>query len=214
MLVPAERAIAAPLARLQLDGVDERTDGDVGQRQGVAGLDVGVGAAHDGVAHAQALRMKDVALLAVCVVQKGDAGGAVRIVLDGSHLGRHAVLVALEVDDAVAALVAAALMAGGDAPVVVAPSLLRQRREQSSSPALSVVISAKSETVWKRRPGLVGLYCLTPILTFPSCGEPLMRRSLAALPSRASPRTEGPLCFSVASDCPGAAERLKLLDAG
>ncbi len=92
------------LARLELDGVDERAHGDVRQRQGVARLDVGFSAAHDGVAHAQALRMKDVALLAVDVVQKRDAGGAVRVVLDRGHLRGHAVLVALEVDDAVTAL--------------------------------------------------------------------------------------------------------------
>ncbi len=44
--VPAERAIA-PLARLELDGVDERTDGDVGEGQSVARLDVGVRTGHE-----------------------------------------------------------------------------------------------------------------------------------------------------------------------
>ena len=118
------------LARLQLDRVDERTDRDVGQGQRVARLDVGLGAAHHRVAHAQALRMQDVALLAVNIVQKGDAGAAVRVVLDGSDLGGHAIFVALEVDDAVTALVATALMAGGDAAVVVATCLVGQRRKQ------------------------------------------------------------------------------------
>ena len=74
--------------------------------------------------------MKDVALLAVDVVQKGDAGAAVRDVLDGSDLRGHAVLLALEVDDAVAALVAAALVPRRDAAVVVAARLVRQRRKQ------------------------------------------------------------------------------------
>ena len=49
--------------------------------------------------------MKDVALLAVDVMKERDAGGAVGVVLDGSDLGGHAVLVALEVDDTVTTLV-------------------------------------------------------------------------------------------------------------
>src|SRR5690606_18937126 len=85
----------------ELDRVDRGTDRDVAQRQVVAGLDVGAGAGLDGRALRQALGRDDVALLAVGVVQQRDAGGAVRVVLDVSDLGRHAVLVvALEVDDA------------------------------------------------------------------------------------------------------------------
>ena len=97
---------------------------------GVARLDVGLGAAHDRVAHLQTLRVDDVSLLAIDVVQQRDASGAVGIVLDGGDLGGHAVLVALEVDDAVAALHPAALMAGGDAALVVATALLRLRGKQ------------------------------------------------------------------------------------
>src|SRR6188768_4366903 len=96
---------------LELDGVDDRTGRDVAQRQAVAGLDVGTGAVLDRHALLQALGGQDVALLAVGVVQQRDAGGAVRVVLDVSDLGRHAVLVVpLEVDDAVRALVTAALV--------------------------------------------------------------------------------------------------------
>ena len=91
------------------------------------------GAGDDDVANLQALRVKDVALLAVNVVQQSDAGRAVGIVLDGCNLGGHAVLVALEVDDAVTALVAAALVTGGDAAVVVATSLLGQGRRRDFS---------------------------------------------------------------------------------
>ena len=53
-----------------------------------------------------------------------------RIVLDRSDLGGHAVLVALEVDDAVTTLYAAALVADGDATVVVATGLLGQGLEE------------------------------------------------------------------------------------
>src|SRR3954454_1083701 len=98
-------------AGLELDGVDDRTGGDVAQRQVVAGLDVGAGAVLDDVALLQPVRRDDVALLAVGVVQERDARRAVRVVLDVRDLGRHAVLVmATEVDDAVGALVAATLV--------------------------------------------------------------------------------------------------------
>ena len=63
-------------------------------------------------------------------MQKRDAGGAVRVVLDRCHLGGHAVFVALEVDDAVTTLVAAALMTDGDAALVVATILLVKGRKQ------------------------------------------------------------------------------------
>src|SRR5665811_2020164 len=116
--------------RLQLDVVDRGARRDVLERQRVAGLDVGSGAGLDGVAHLEALRREDVALLAVGVVQESDARRAVRVVLDVRDLGRHAVLVALEIDDAVAPLVAAALVARRDAPVAVAAAVLLERRQQ------------------------------------------------------------------------------------
>src|SRR6476646_10868288 len=74
------RAAAGP----ELDGVDDRTDRDVAQRQVVAGLDVGRGAVLHGVALLQLRRREDVALLAVRVVQQRDARGAVGVVLDVS----------------------------------------------------------------------------------------------------------------------------------
>ena len=92
-LAPAERAIFAPPPGRELDGVDDRTDRDVAQRQVVARLDVGAGAGLDAVALLQLVRREDVALLAVGVVQQRDARGAVRVVLDVRDLGRHAVLV-------------------------------------------------------------------------------------------------------------------------
>ena len=53
-------------------------------------------------------------------MQQCDAGGTVRVVLDVSDLGRHAVLVpTLEVDETVLALVTAAAMTGGHTAVGV-----------------------------------------------------------------------------------------------
>ena len=84
----------------------------------------------DRVAHLQALRREDIALLAVGVVQQSDARRAVRVVLDVRDLGRHAVLVALEIDDTIAPLVTAALMPRRDAAVAVAAAVLLERRHQ------------------------------------------------------------------------------------
>ena len=54
--------------RLELNSMDERTNGNSGKRQCVAGLDVRIGAGDDGLADIQAARMKDVALFTVCIV--------------------------------------------------------------------------------------------------------------------------------------------------
>ena len=59
---------SSALARLELDGVDEGTHGNLGQRHGVARLDVGAGTGDDGVADLEALGGQDVALLAVHVL--------------------------------------------------------------------------------------------------------------------------------------------------
>src|SRR4051794_17351120 len=104
-------------ARLDLDVVHRGADGDVAQGQRVARADVGLLAALQRVADAHLGRGDDVALLTVEVVEQGDAGVAVGVVLDGGDLGRHAVLVPLEVDDAVLALVAATAVTGGLAAV-------------------------------------------------------------------------------------------------
>ena len=117
-------------AGVQLDGVHHGADGDVAQRQAVAGADLGALAVLQRVAHLHVLRGEHVALLAVEVVEEEDAAVAVRVVLDGRDLGGHAVLVPLEVDDAVALLVAAALVAGGLAAVVVAATGVVLRGQQ------------------------------------------------------------------------------------
>ena len=121
----------AAAAGLELDVVDGGADRDVAQRQGVARTDLGAVAVLQRVADLHVLGGEDVGLLAVVVVEQRDAAVAVRVVLDGGDLGRHAVLDAPEVDDAVALLVAATAVAGGLAAVGVAAAgagLLGQQR--------------------------------------------------------------------------------------
>ena len=118
------------LAGVQLHIVDDGTDGDVGQGQRVAGLDIGAGAGNDGVAHLQADGGQNVALFAVLILHQGDMGGTVGVVLQGQHGRGHIQLLALEVDHTVFATVAAALMANGDAAGIVAAGMLLHRFQQ------------------------------------------------------------------------------------
>src|SRR6266498_130933 len=127
---PGRAAHLGAAARAQLHGVDQGADRDAAQRQGVARLDVRALAGLDHVANAEAVRRQDVALLAVEVVEQRDPKSPVRVVLDRRHLGRHPVLVAAEVDDAVALLVATAAVPRGDAAVHVAPAGLRGGPQQ------------------------------------------------------------------------------------
>src|SRR5262249_34269325 len=119
----------APRARLELDVVHGRTDGDVAQRERVAGADLGASPAAEDVAGGDAGGGAEGALLAVAVVQQRDPGVAVRVVLDRGDLRRDAVLPALEVDVAVLLLVTTAPMARRRAPVHIAARrpLLRLR---------------------------------------------------------------------------------------
>ena len=116
------------LAGLELDAVDHRADRNVGNRQGVADFDVGGVAGNDRFANVEAERRDDVALFAVRIVEQGDVGRAVRVVLNGEDLGRNVVLVALEVDDAVLLARAAALVADGDLAADVTASVLLDRK--------------------------------------------------------------------------------------
>src|SRR5262249_61933511 len=108
------------LALPEFDVVDHRARGDRLQGEAVAGEDVGALAREDGLADLHPLRPEDVALLAVRVVQEREAGRAVRVVLDGRHLGRDVRLVAAEIHEAVAALVAAAPEPDGRVALAVA----------------------------------------------------------------------------------------------
>src|SRR5436190_11477219 len=121
---PAQLGTAA---RLELDVVHRGSDRDVTQRQRVADADLAALAALHHGADLETLRGDDVALLAVEIVQERKARVAVGVVLDCRDLGRHRVLVAAEVDDAVALLVPAPAVPGGHATVRVAAAGLRLR---------------------------------------------------------------------------------------
>jgi hypothetical protein len=157
------------LARLQLDRVHHRTDRDGTQRQRVARLDVGVLARDDDVADLEVQRRDDVPLLAVRVVQQRDASRAIRIVLDGRHRRRHRHLVALEVDQAVVALVTAAALVRGDAAVAVATRGLvlvdQQRLVRLVGRDVREVVECELARACRHRPVMLDAHGLSPDLT-------------------------------------------------
>ena len=118
--VPADRPILAPPPGRISTAWTTVPVGMLRSGRALPGPNVCPGARLEHVADGKAHRRQDVALLAVDVVEQGDAGVAVRVVLDGGDLGGHAVLGAPEVDDAVAPLVATTTVTRGDATVGVA----------------------------------------------------------------------------------------------
>ena len=112
--------------------MDHGAHGDGGDRKGVAGLDVGSFGGDDLVAGLQAHRSQNVAALAIFIFQQRDEGAAVGVVLQAQDGSGHVQLVALEVDDAVLALVAAAAMADGDAAIAVAAAVLFDGGDQAA----------------------------------------------------------------------------------
>src|SRR5690606_23545316 len=107
-----------------------RADRNIPDRQRVTRTDRGIRATLQAIARHYAARRDDVATLAVGVAQQRDVRATVRIVFDALHGGRHAILVAAEIDDTVVGLVATTAMANRDAAVIVAPGVLLLTRGQ------------------------------------------------------------------------------------
>ncbi|MCL4147990.1 UNVERIFIED_CONTAM: hypothetical protein GTU68_020387, partial [Idotea baltica] len=91
------------LAWLHFDVVDDCPDGHARKRHGVARLDVCLGGRDDLIADSQTLWCDDIGLFAICVLNKGDERGAVRVIFDPSDDGFHIHLVTFEIYDAVKA---------------------------------------------------------------------------------------------------------------
>src|SRR5690606_1150049 len=118
--------------RDHLHVVERQAGGDVFDLHRVADVGVDRSRARDDLhAVGQAHGGDDVALLAVGVLNEVDVAGAVGVVFDADDGGGDVEAVALEVDDAVAALVAAADVTHGDDALVVAAAGLVQRAEQA-----------------------------------------------------------------------------------
>src|SRR5205814_972235 len=131
VLAPRRHRVRVALAGLALAAtvrVIDRVHGQPAHRRAYALPALGAGPHF--IARLHALGREDVAPFAVGVADERDVAGAVRIVLHALHHPGDAVLVALEVDDAVLLPRATAVVARGDAAEVVARAGLALRRGQ------------------------------------------------------------------------------------
>src|SRR3569833_2112868 len=110
-------------ARLHLDAVDRGADGDVAQRQAVAGLDRRIARADQLRTGLDAFGRDNITAFAIGVYQQCDMGAAVRIVFQTLDHAGDADLVTTEIDDAIMLLVTATLMTHGDAAEVIAAAV-------------------------------------------------------------------------------------------
>ena len=109
------------LTGFDFDAMDEGSRRNQAQRQGKSRGELLLGGvcADDLIADLEAIRSEDVVQGLVGVLDEGQVGGAVRIVLDAEHGGRGVEAVATEVDSAIELLMASATTAGGDAAVTI-----------------------------------------------------------------------------------------------
>src|ERR1039458_1819030 len=129
----AAHQLAAPAGE-HLEVVDGRAERDVGERQGVAGLDLGADTGADDGPDGQPQGGEDVPLLAVGVVQEGDPGAPVGVVLDRRDPGDHVVLGAPEVDHPVELGMAAPAVTHRDPAGVVAAARLLEVDGEAALP--------------------------------------------------------------------------------
>jgi len=107
------------LSRTQLDVMDGRPHRDISERQRIAHENIRIGAGDDRLPHLQPMWRQDIPLLPIRIMEQGDEGRPIRIILDRGHARRDAELVPLEINDAIEALMPSTAMADRDMPVVV-----------------------------------------------------------------------------------------------
>src|SRR3569833_3685814 len=130
------------LAGLHLDIVNNRADRDVTQGHRIARLDGGIRTRANVIARLHALWREDVATLAAGILHESDVARTVRIVLEALDDAGDAVLVALEVDDAVLLTGATTVMPRGNAARMVARASLVLVRRQGLVRAAFVEVRA------------------------------------------------------------------------
>src|SRR5690606_24685931 len=108
------------LAGKHFDAVNGCTDGDVTDGQRIAGTDRTLFRSKQGCANLKTARSDDVATFTVGIANQCNVRSAVGVVFETLNLGRDAILVATEIDQAIVLLVTTATMAHGNVAIVVA----------------------------------------------------------------------------------------------
>ena len=121
----------ATLSHFQLDIMNQRASGNIAQGKGIAGFDIGRRASDHLIPRSKLGGGKDISLLPIGIVKQGNPRRSVRIIFNGSHLGRDLPFVPLEVNQPISSLVASSPVPGGDSSVAVSPPRLLQRKEKA-----------------------------------------------------------------------------------
>jgi len=87
----------------------------------------------------QAFRSNDVPLLPISILNESNAAASVWIIFNVSHSARHTVLIALEVDNSVHALVTTTTMLRGELTLIVSAALLLVADDQFLLRSLATV---------------------------------------------------------------------------
>jgi hypothetical protein len=136
----------------ELKIVDGAADRNRLQGKRVTNLRGGRRAAGNSLANRDADRGDDVSLLAIGVLQEGQAGGTHRIVFDRGDRRFHAMLAALEIDDADLLLVTAADATGGDPAIhIAATGLLADFHKRLLGLGLRNIAEVRDSDVSRRR---------------------------------------------------------------
>ena len=120
----------SPLAYLQLDVVDNRTNRNTPQRQTIAGTNICGFSRHDHMANSQTDRGKDVALLSIPIMELGNVGRAIWIIFYSSNLCLNTVLVAAEVYQTIPSFMATAPVKDGESSSIIPPTTLMEGCQQ------------------------------------------------------------------------------------
>ena len=118
------------LAGVDLDVVNQSTNGNVSELESVTGLDICIVAGVNLVAVLQTDRSQNVGLVTLFVLKQSDVSGAVRVVLDTDN-GCGRLVLTLEVNDSVLDLVTAASVANSDLAVAVTAGVLFLNLDQA-----------------------------------------------------------------------------------
>ncbi len=119
-----------PLAWLEFDTVNGRTNRDITQRQAVASLDRRIDTGNQLIASSDTFRCDDVATLAIGILQQRNVSSTVRVIFDTLDDGRNAILVAAKIDQTIVLLMTTTDVTSGDATVVVTATGFRLLLDQ------------------------------------------------------------------------------------
>lgn len=118
--------------RSKLDVVDLGACGNIAKRQHVTGGNIRFLTRHHRIAHDDLVGRNDVAFFSISIMQQGDTGGPIRVILDTRYPCGNVHLVTFEIDQAISLFMPTTAMPACDATIGVSPALLEQRSKKTS----------------------------------------------------------------------------------